>query len=108
MSEPTMPFRCVVADDHPAIVDAVSRFLDEADEVELVGRARDGVQALRVIEELQPDVAVLDIRMPAGTGIEIARRLDEEGAATRVILYTADAERSVLLEALDAGARGFV
>jgi DNA-binding NarL/FixJ family response regulator len=103
-----MPFRCLVADDHPAIVDAVSRFLDLADEVELVGQARDGQQAMRLITELTPDVAVLDIRMPAIGGIEIARRLWVDGASTMVILYTADAERSVLLEALDAGARGFL
>jgi DNA-binding NarL/FixJ family response regulator len=103
-----MGFRCLVADDHPAIVDAVSRFLEQAEQVELVGRARDGQQALRLINELTPDVAVLDIRMPAISGIEIARQLWAAGASTMVILYTADAERSVVLEALDAGARGFL
>ena len=103
-----MPFRCLIADDHPAIVDAVSRFLDEAEEVELVGSARDGHQAMRLITELQPDVAIVDLRMPAITGIEIARQLSSVGASTMVILYTANAERSVMLEALDAGARGFL
>ena len=68
-------FRCLVADDHPAIIDAVCRFLEGEDEVELVGRARDGERALREVEKLKPDVAVLDIRMPGLGGIEIARRL---------------------------------
>jgi DNA-binding NarL/FixJ family response regulator len=103
-----MPFRCLIADDHPAIVDAVARFLEDAEAVELVGRARDGEQALRLIRELQPDVAILDVRMPALSGIEIARRLWEERAKSLVILYTAATERSVVLEALDAGARGFL
>lgn len=103
-----MPLRCLVADDHPAILDAVSRFLEGSDEVELVGQARDGQQALRLIGELSPDVAVLDIRMPALSGIEIARQLGAAGSATMVILYTADAERAHVLEALDAGARGFL
>jgi DNA-binding NarL/FixJ family response regulator len=103
-----MPFRCLVADDHPAIVDAISRFLEQAEEVDLVGRARDGQQALRLITELAPDVAVLDVRMPAISGIEIARQLCSEGSSTMVILYTADADRSVVLEALDAGAQGFL
>ncbi len=103
-----MPIRCVVADDHPAIIDAVCRFLEGEDEVELVGRGRDGAEAARLIEETRPDVAVLDIRMPSVDGIELARRLDAEGGGTGVILYTGHAERSVLLEALDAGARGFL
>jgi DNA-binding NarL/FixJ family response regulator len=103
-----VPFRCLIADDHPAIVDTVSRVLEQADEVELVGRARDGAHALRLIGEQAPDVAVLDIRMPPIDGIEIARRLSAEGSSTAVILYTGHAERSLLLEALDAGARGFL
>jgi DNA-binding NarL/FixJ family response regulator len=101
-------FRCLVADDHPAIVDAVCRFLEGEDEVELVGYARDGEQALRLIDRHAPDVAVLDIRMPPVGGIEIARRLSSAESGTAVILYTGDADRPLVLEALDAGARGFL
>jgi DNA-binding NarL/FixJ family response regulator len=101
-------FRCFVADDHPAIVDAVCRFLEEEPEVDLVGRGGHGERALEELARLQPDVAILDIRMPALTGIEIARRLAADGSATAVVLYTAYPERSLLLEALDAGARGFL
>ena len=104
----TLHHRCILADDHPAIVDAVSRFLEEVDDVELVGQAVDGGRALQLIDDLGPDVAVLDIRMPEPNGIEIARRLSAAGSDTAVILYTAAGERSVLLEALDAGARGFL
>jgi DNA-binding NarL/FixJ family response regulator len=103
-----MSFRCLVADDHPAIVDAVSRFLEGTVGMDLVGTARDGQQAMRLIAETEPDVAVLDIRMPVVSGIEVARRLCADGAKTKVILYTASAERSVVLEALDAGASGFL
>lgn len=104
----TAPLRCVLADDHPAIVDAVSRFLDAQEGIDLVGRAGDGAHAVRLIEELEPDVAVLDIRMSPIDGIEIARALAAAGSATAVVLYTGNADRSVLLEALDAGARGFL
>jgi DNA-binding NarL/FixJ family response regulator len=100
--------RCVVADDHPAIIDAVCRFLDDVDDIELVGRASGGEQALRLIADEQPDVALLDIRMPQVGGIEVARRLSGSESDTAAILYTGNAERSVLLEALDAGARGFL
>ena len=101
-------YRCVIADDHPAILDAVSRYLAEVDDVELVARAENGDEALRLIEEHGPDVAVVDIRMPGVGGIDIARKLLAEGSATAVILYTGHGERSLLLEALDAGARGFL
>lgn len=102
------PIRCVVADDHPPIVEAVANFLQGEDEVEIVGRAYGGEQALRLIEEEEPDVALLDIRMPGIGGTEIARRVAAQGSATHVIVYTGYAERSLLLEALDAGARGFL
>jgi DNA-binding NarL/FixJ family response regulator len=102
------PIRCLIADDHPAILDSVSRFLEDDDEVEIVGKATEGERALREIEEQTPDVALLDIRMPGLGGIEIARRLVAVGASTAVILYTGHPDRSLLLEALDAGARGFL
>jgi DNA-binding NarL/FixJ family response regulator len=102
------PIRCLIADDHPAILDAVSRFLEGDDELEIVGKASEGERALREIETHAPDVALLDIRMPGLGGIEIARRLVTEGSPTAVILYTGHPDRSLLLEALDAGARGFL
>jgi DNA-binding NarL/FixJ family response regulator len=104
----SVPYRCVIADDHPAIIEAVSRYLEDVDDVELVARASDGDQALRLIEDHAPDVAVVDVRMPGVGGIEIARKLSTEGSKTAVILYTGHSDRSLLLEALDAGARGFL
>ena len=103
-----VPWRCVIADDHPAIIDAVSRFFAAVDDVEIVAQAQNGVEAMRLIEEHAPDVALVDARMPGMGGIDIARKLSTEGSKTAVILYTGHSERSVLLEALDAGARGFL
>ena len=103
-----MPVRIVIADDHPPIVEAVSRYLADQEDVEVSGRAADGKQALALIERRSPDVALLDIRMPHASGVEIARQLSAEGAKTAVVLYTGEGERAGLLEALDAGARGFV
>ena len=98
----------MIADDHPAILDAVARYLADVEDVELVARAQNGDEALQLIEEHAPDVAVVDIRMPGVGGIDIARKLSAEGSKTAVILYTGHSERSLLLEALDAGARGFL
>jgi DNA-binding NarL/FixJ family response regulator len=98
---------CVVADDHPAIVDAVSLGL-EADGIEVVARARDGAEALAAIRALKPSAAVLDVVMPVLGGIEVARSASRLAPGTATILYTGYADRELLMEALDAGARGFV
>ena len=100
--------RLVIADDHPAILDAVATFIEEEGGIEIVGRAPDGAQALHAIEERRPDVALLDIRMPDFGGIDILRRLAGAEHAPAIILYTGYPERSLLLEALDVGARGFL
>jgi DNA-binding NarL/FixJ family response regulator len=100
--------RVVLADDHPAIVSAVRVFLEAEAEIDVVGSASTGAEALRLIEGRKPDVALLDIRMPEPDGVEIARRLAAEGASTGVILFTGFPDRGLLLEALDVGARGFL
>ena len=101
------PITCIVADDHPAMVEAVCDVLDESG-VDVIGKARDGEDALAKIEARHPDVALIDIRMPRLGGIEVARRAAASSPETAVILYTAYGDRALLTEALDAGARGFV
>ena len=98
---------CIVADDHPAMVEAVAEMLSE-NGLSVVGRARDGEDALAKIEARQPDVALIDVRMPRLGGVEVARRALLVSPKTSVILYTAYGDRALLTEALDAGARGFV
>jgi DNA-binding NarL/FixJ family response regulator len=98
---------CLVADDHPAVVEAVADVLGEHG-YSVVGRARDGYEALEKIQGRRPRVALVDLRMPRLGGIELARRAATTAPETAVVLYTAYGERALLLEALDAGARGFV
>jgi DNA-binding NarL/FixJ family response regulator len=98
---------CVVADDHPAVLAAVSDYL-KANGIEVVGRAVDGEDAVAKIESLRPSVALVDVRMPRIDGIEVARRLARSVPDTGVLLYTGYGERALVMEALDAGARGFV
>ncbi len=100
--------RLLVADDHPAILDAIAQYVSGEEGIELVARAVDGEQALRLIAERRPDVAVLDIRMPGPGGIEILKRLAGSEDAPAVILFTGNPEQGLLLESLDAGARGFL
>jgi DNA-binding NarL/FixJ family response regulator len=97
----------VVADDHPAVLDAVAEFLTQGG-VEVVGRARDGEEALERIEHASPRVALVDVRMPKVGGIELARRAKRSAPNTAVLLYTGYGDRALLTEALDAGVAGFV
>jgi DNA-binding NarL/FixJ family response regulator len=98
---------CVIADDHPAMLTAIADTLQSSG-VEVVGRAADGQEALAQIEAQQPQVALVDIRMPRLSGIEVATKAAVVAPNTSIIFYTAYGDRALLSEALDVGARGFV
>jgi DNA-binding NarL/FixJ family response regulator len=98
---------CVVADDHPAVLEAVSEYLEGAG-ITVVGTAGDGAEALEEIEARRPDVALVDVRMPKVGGIELAREAAKKAPDTAIVLYTGYGDRAMLTEALDVGVRGFV
>jgi DNA-binding NarL/FixJ family response regulator len=106
VSDPA-PVTCVVADDHPAVLDAVAEYLAHGG-IEVVGQAADGEEALELIGAREPDVALVDVRMPKLGGIELARRAKRSTPGTAVLLYTGYGDRALLTEALDAGVAGFV
>jgi DNA-binding NarL/FixJ family response regulator len=97
----------VVADDHPAVLDAVALYLQERG-VDVVGRARDGEEALELVERRRPRVVLADLRMPKLGGIELARRLKKAHPGLPLLLYTGYGDRALLVEALDVGVQGFV
>jgi DNA-binding NarL/FixJ family response regulator len=103
----TGPITCVIADDHPAMLTAVGDVLARHG-IEVVGRAADGLDALAQIEAAQPVVALVDMRMPRLSGIEVAQRAAAVSPGTSIVFYTAFGDRALLSEALDVGARGFV
>ncbi|HZB23642.1 MAG TPA: response regulator transcription factor [Gaiellaceae bacterium] len=106
-STPAGRVNCLVADDHPAMRRAVTEIL-AAHDIDVIGEAADGEEALAKIEARKPDVALVDIRMPRLSGVEVARRASRSSPSTAVILYSGYGDKALLIEALDAGARGFV
>ena len=106
-ASPQGPITCVVADDHPAVLEAVAEFLVQGG-IEVIARARDGEEALERIEQRKPQVALVDVRMPKLGGIELTRRSQRSTPETSILLYTGYGDRALLTEALDAGVRGFV
>lgn len=98
--------RVYIADDHEGYRSGVVRLVAEHPALEVVGQAADGQQALAGIVESQPDVALLDVRMPGMNGIEICRRLQSEGSAPRVriVLITGTPDPVLSTQAAEAGA----
>jgi len=105
MSEKT---RIVLADDHPIVLDGLRNLVKAENDFQLVGEARNGLAALKLIREKQPDVAVLDISMPEINGIVLSRRLAGEMPDLRLLVLTLHEDRAYLNQALEAGVRGYV
>lgn len=106
MSETGKAITALVADDHPAVLEAVASYLQSGG-IDVVGRARDGEEALELIGRRLPQVALVDVRMPRLGGIELARKLGPK-STTRLLLYSGYGDRALVMEALDAGVQGFV
>jgi len=100
--------RVLLADDHAVVRQGIRRFLEEAGDVEVVAEASDGAEALRLVEAHQPDVAVLDIRMPEVTGVEATRRIKVRFPQVRVLILTAYDDDPYVFALLQAGADGYV
>jgi two-component system NarL family response regulator len=97
-----------VADDFPLVREALVAALDRHEKIQVVGIAEDGAEAIEKAHELEPDVVVLDVRMPTMTGGEALGRLKEELPSARVLLLTAHDDSDVVIDAVSAGAAGFL
>ena len=103
-----MPIRLVVADDHPLILDGIENLFRLEEDFQLLARCKDGIETMQAVRSHQPDVVILDIRMPGKDGLTIARDILAEKLPTRVVLLTAELEDDPLLEAVRSGVRGIV
>jgi DNA-binding NarL/FixJ family response regulator len=100
--------RIVVADDHALVREGIRRVLDEEPGFEVVAEAADGREALARVQELEPDVVVLDISMPGLSGLDVARRLREEHPEVRALILSMHDDTEYVLRAVRAGAAGYL
>jgi DNA-binding NarL/FixJ family response regulator len=100
--------RVVLADDHTVVRQGLKRLLNRAPEIQVIGEASDGQEALNYVKELQPDVLLLDIEMPVIDGIEVARRLHELQSKVRILILSAYDDREYVRALLDIGVSGYL
>jgi DNA-binding NarL/FixJ family response regulator len=100
--------RMILADDHALVRQGIRQFLEEAEDITVVGEASDGEEAVRLVEELKPDIAALDIQMPGGGGIEATQQIKARFPETRVLILTAYEDDPYVFALLRAGANGYI
>ncbi len=100
--------RVLIVDDHPVTRDGLRTALSTSRDIDIVGEASTGEQAVELIPELTPDVVFMDVRMPGMGGIEATRALREVAPDTKVILFTVDESRAAIAEAIQAGVSGYL
>lgn len=102
------PIRVVIVDDHALFRRGLELVLSEEPGLEVVGEAEDGVEAVARVAELEPDVVLMDVRMPGATGIEATRAIREMGSEARIVMLTVSDDEQDLYESVKAGANGYL
>ena len=100
--------RVLIADDHAVVRQGLRTFLEVQDDIEVVGEASDGEEALSMVEAVSPDVVVMDLLMPRLSGIEATQRIRELRPATKVIVLTSFLDDEKVFAAVRAGAAGYL
>ena len=104
----TRTVRVVIAEDESLFVEAVEALLELDERIEVVGRARDGLEALRLVATVRPDVILMDLDMPRINGIGATRRITADYPLTQVVIVTASTEQEDVERAREAGAAAYI
>ena len=102
------PIRVVLVDDHAVVRSGLAQLLGGADDIEVVGQASDGTEALAVVRETRPDVVVMDLQMPGVDGVEATKHLVSLDLGCEVLVLTSYSDNARIVAALDAGAVGYL
>lgn len=103
-----MTINIVLADDHPIFMLGMERLLATTENIKVIATCNDGKQALKTVRELNPDILVLDLKMPHMDGLTVLREMRQEQLATKTVLLTAELDEDKVIEAMRHGVGGFV
>ncbi|HEX9945581.1 MAG TPA: response regulator transcription factor [Thermoanaerobaculia bacterium] len=102
------PIRVVVVDDHPIVLEGLERLFRREGDLEIVARCINAREALEAVRTHRPDILVLDLRLPGGSGLDVLDQMRRDGLPTRAVLLAGSINEEELVEALQLGARGVV
>ncbi len=102
------PIKIVIADDHRMVREGIKQLLELEGDISVIGEAGDGVTCLNVIEDLNPEVVLLDINMPQMNGLQVLQKLKENKCSSRILILTIHNEIEYLMKAVDIGVDGYI
>lgn len=100
--------RVVLVDDHRLVRHGLEQLLSAADDIDVVGSAAEGTEALELVETFRPEVVLMDLQMPGMDGVEATRRIQALHPATQIVVLTSFSDRERIMDAVDAGAVGYL
>jgi DNA-binding NarL/FixJ family response regulator len=100
--------RVLIVDDHTIVRDGISALLEITGDIEVVGEAENGLEALKMVRELLPDVVLMDVSMPVMDGLESTRRINKELPKIKVLVLTQHDDKEYVFPVIEAGASGFI
>lgn len=104
----TAPLKVLIADDHPLMIAGIRRALERSEVIEIVGEARSGAEVLQAVERRRPQLVLLDLTMPGGSGFECIERIREAWPDVKVVVLSAEEHRATIEAALAAGATAYI
>lgn len=102
------PTRVLLVDDHPVVRAGIRNLLEKANDIDVVGEASNGEEALRLVDKLNPDVLLLDMEMPGINGNEVAQKLQKSGSQVKILALSAHDDKQYIQELLSNGASGYL
>lgn len=108
MNLPKKKIRVVLADDHSLVRDGIKALLEEAEDIQVIGEAADGEEALKKVEGTTPDILIVDIRMPKLNGIETVAKLTKQSPNTKALVLSMHDSEEYVLKSVEAGAYGYL
>ena len=102
------PTRCLIVDDHSVVRQGLDILFGHIDDVELVGNVQNGEEALKAVEELEPEVVLMDVRLPGIDGVSAVKRIAQTAPGVKFVMFSAYGDKRLLSDAIAAGARGYV